>query len=148
MKLASTGASVTVRSYHAAVSAQRTVLVVDDDEQLHGIARSFLEKAGFAVDSCTSVDDGLERLRTGEPPSVILLDGILPGKDGGDFLRIMSTDESLPIVPILLMSDLLDLDTTRIPARLNIAGRLDKPFTRDQLVKAVEAATGSGDAKA
>lgn len=116
-------------------------MIIDDDEQLQGIARSFLEKAGFEVDSCTSVDDGLERLRTGDPPSVVLLDGILPGKDGTDFLRILSKDESIPIVPILLMSDLLDLDMTRIPPRLKIVGRLDKPFTRDELVKAVESAS-------
>src|SRR5438132_13276562 len=115
-----------------------TILVVDDDEAIRDLARRHLEKAGFEVETFDTVDGGLARLRTAPQPGAILLDGILPERDGWDFLQAIAKDTSLPSVPIVLMSDLVDLTQSAMPARVKIAGRLDKPFNAQSLTKAIQ----------
>lgn len=120
-----------------------TILVIDDDENIAELARAILEKAGYLVETVGSAEAGIERLKHPKAgvPAVMLLDGMLPGLDGGDLLREVAKDESIPSVPTILMSDLIDLESTKVPsARVKIAGRLDKPFTAEKLLAMVAAA--------
>lgn len=119
-----------------------TVLVIDDDEGILGLAKAHLQKAGFSVETFDSVDGGLERLRAGPEVAAVLLDGILPGRDGWDFLQALGTDPTMPSPPIVLMSDLVDLTQSRLPGNVTIKGRLQKPFTGESLTKAIQDAVG------
>ncbi len=123
-----------------------TILVIDDDENIAELARAILEKAGYLVETVGSAEAGMERLRHPKAalPAAMLLDGMLPGLDGGDLLREVARDTTLPSIPTILMSDLIDLDSTKVPsARVKIAGRLDKPFTAEKLLSMVAAAVAS-----
>ena len=116
------------------------VVVVDDDEGIRFLTSRMLGKAGFDVEVFDNVDSALARLRESPTPEVVLLDGVLPQRDGWDFLQDLSKDETLPSVPIVLMSDLVDLSQSKLPPRVKIRGRLEKPFSQEQLVAAIREA--------
>ena len=119
----------------------KSVLVVDDGTELLDLARRALEKAGYAVDTFTAAEPALDILRRGFKPSIVLLDVLLPGMDGFEFLGEVA--KHVPDLPVLVMSGVVDL--TRLPAGMRVAGRLEKPFTPEQLVAAVNRAlTASG----
>ena len=61
----------------------KKVLVVDDDPNIVEVLRLYFDKDGFAVTSCLSGDRALEAFQTSQPDMVVL-DLMLPGKDGYD----------------------------------------------------------------
>ena len=121
----------------------KTVLVIDDSDELCTLARSALEKVGYAVDTAQKVEPAIELLHTGLKPSLVVLDALLPGRDGFDFLRAAA--EIAPDLKVLLVSGWIDL--SRLPPNVKVAGKLEKPFTPDQLVAAVRAAVGEPRAR-
>ena len=65
------------------------LLLVEDDERLAELVRDALVRAGWNVTHCARGDDG-EALMRREAFDIVLLDGLLPGKDGFD-VRIGSS---------------------------------------------------------
>lgn len=76
---------------------QRTILVVDDEPQIHRFLRPALTAAGFVVESCLTGQEALQRLRT-LVPEIVLLDLGLPDTDGLEVLRSIRTTSAVPIV--------------------------------------------------
>lgn len=116
---------------------QTTIFVVDDDDGVRSLATAVLQKGGYDVRAFDTIPGVLEGLREGSNPSLILLDGILPGMDAYDFIDKVSSDPDLPSISCLVMSDMLDLSRVKDTTKVKIAGRLDKPFSPDRLMKAV-----------
>lgn len=116
---------------------QTTIFVVDDDEGVRSLATSVLKKGGYDVRDYESISSALEGLRSGTSPSLVVLDGIFPGEDAYDFFDAVSTQDDLPPVHVLAISDMLDLARIKDRPKVKILGRLDKPFSPDALMKAV-----------
>ena len=57
------------------------VLIVDDDATIRMLARTSLEQSGFSVEEAADGDQGLEAY-TLLQPDIVLLDVMMPGKDG------------------------------------------------------------------
>lgn len=114
-----------------------TIFVVDDDEGIRTLATTVLKKGGYDVRSYDSISGALEGLRSGTSPSLVVLDGIFPGEDSYDFFEAVSTQDDLPPVHVLAISDMLDLSRIKDRPKVKILGRLDKPFSPDALMKAV-----------
>jgi len=114
-----------------------TIFVVDDDDGVRSLTVTVLEKAGYDVQSFDSIPTALVGLTKGPSPSLVVLDGIFPGMDAYDFFEQVSTNDALPAVHILMISDMLDLSRIQDRPKITIAGRLDKPFSPDNLMKAV-----------
>ncbi len=80
------------------------VLVVEDDIDCRDAVTNLLESEGYAV---TSAEDGqvaLDRLREGLDPCVILLDLMMPVKDGWQFRAEQLRDDALAAVPVIVVS--------------------------------------------
>lgn len=118
-------------------TTQTTIFVVDDDDGVRGLATAVLTKAGYDVRPFDSISGALAGLRSGTSPSLVVLDGIFPGEDSYDFFDAVSTQDDLPPVHVLAISDMLDLSRIKDRPKVKIAGRLDKPFSPDALMKAV-----------
>lgn len=86
------------------------VMVVDDDEMIRLLARTTLEAAGYAVsespDGTTMLDIFLE-----EKPDLILLDVLLPGKDGFTLCEEIRALPQGADVPIVMMTGLEDMES-------------------------------------
>ncbi len=93
----------------------RPVLVVDDDVEVRRLLRRMLEPAGYAVVEAENGRVALEHLREG-PPSVILLDLMMPEMDGFEFVAEFRRHEAWREVPIVVITakDLSGEDRERL----------------------------------
>jgi CheY-like chemotaxis protein len=85
-------------------AAHADVLLVDDDSIVRSMARALLEKNGLTV---AEVPDGvaaLERLATGAPPSLVVLDLEMPRLDGREVLRRLRADVRTAGLPVIVLT--------------------------------------------
>ena len=78
-----------------------TVLIVEDDPDMRTLERLALECGGYKVATARNGAEGLQRLRSDDPPCLILLDLMMPVMDGLTFLaerRKGSPSEEVPVV--------------------------------------------------
>lgn len=81
----------------------QSVLVVEDDELLVRVLERLLSVSGFDV---RCVDNGEEALECAQSarPDLILLDGMLPGMNGFEILRILRDSAALKDIPVIFLT--------------------------------------------
>ena len=81
------------------------VLVVDDDPNARLILTVVLTRAGYTVDTAASGMEALAWLyATPAPPCVILLDVLMPGMTGWEFLTRLRADAALAAIPVVVIT--------------------------------------------
>jgi two-component system alkaline phosphatase synthesis response regulator PhoP len=117
--------------------AQR-ILVVDDDPQIVRLARSYLEQAGFEVLAAGDGERALHVIRA-DRPDLIVLDLMLPGRNGLDVAQIIRKDALLAQLPIIMLTARVE-DADRINGfALGADDYMTKPFNPLELVARVQA---------
>jgi signal transduction histidine kinase/DNA-binding response OmpR family regulator len=110
------------------------VLVVDDDPEVRAVARRALEPEGWRIDEAENGRVALQRVAE-RPPSLILLDLMMPVMDGFEFvmeMRRMEATRSIPIV-VVTAKDLTDEERRRLNG--DVAGLVQKGGSgRDELL--------------
>ena len=115
-----------------------TILVVDDDKQIARLIRSYLEQSGFLVIVAHDGETALHALRR-ERPDLVVLDLMLPDRDGWDVTRIVRGDPSLAATPIIMVTARVE-DTDRIVGlELGADDYVTKPFNPREIVARVRA---------
>ena len=89
-------------------SAAPRILVVDDDEALAEMLHIVLRSEGFEARLCHAGDVALEAFRDYRP-DLVLLDLMLPGRDGVDVCRDIRGESGVPIVMLTAKSDTTDV---------------------------------------
>ena len=115
----------------------RTVLTVDDADDLRTLVRAVLESRGFDVVEAPSGRDALHLLAGGLRPDAIVLDVQMPDLDGWDTLSAIRADDHLDAVPVILCTvraQQADVDRGWL---LGCDAFLRKPFAIDDLAHAV-----------
>ncbi len=112
------------------------ILVVDDDLDILEWTSMLLKSAGYVVLTATDGKGALDRLREGTIPSLILLDLMMPGMNGWQFLDELHRDPSLTAIPVVIVSG--GSYREREIKSLGVAGYLKKPFDASQLFATVE----------
>ena len=85
---------------------KKTVLVIDDDPQMHDIYREALESESVHMISAGEGDEGIARARETKP-DLILLDIMLSsGLNGFDVLEQLKRDQSLVKIPVIVLTNL------------------------------------------
>jgi DNA-binding response OmpR family regulator len=113
------------------------VLLVDDDEKLRKLVAEYLEGYGFQV---TDLPDGRSVLSTirNESPDIVILDIMLPGKDGLEVLKEIRSELSVAVIMLTAKGD----DADRIVGlELGADDYLPKPFNPRELLARVKAVT-------
>src|SRR5256886_975809 len=116
--------------------SKRSILVVDDDKNTRDYLATFLGSSGYAVDCLGSGDEALARLGSGYSPSMILLDIMLPGKDGIEVLANIKTIH--PSIPIVILSGIGQIKTVVEAMKIGASDYLTKPFEEEALELAIE----------
>ena len=112
------------------------VMVVDDAYSDLKLMESILRTAGHEVISLTD-GDTLEAQLNAEHPDVLLLDIVMPRRNGYDILRALRRDERTRATPVVLVSS-KNQDSDRAWGKKQGADDyLGKPFTSEQLLNAV-----------
>jgi two-component system alkaline phosphatase synthesis response regulator PhoP len=113
----------------------RTILVVEDEPQIAGIVRDYLEHAGFAVLAAGDGAAALALVRARRPDALVLDLG-LPRVDGLDVIRAIRRDSR---VPILILSARGDESDRVAGLELGADDYVVKPFSPRELVARVRA---------
>src|SRR5690606_30463912 len=112
-----------------------TILIADDEASIRDLARLYLEKEGFRVQT---VENGVQALAAvkGNRPALLVLDLMMPEMDGWEVCRRLRSEDSLPI----LMLTARDQDIDKIVAlEMGADDYLTKPFNPRELVARVRA---------
>lgn len=111
------------------------VLIIDDDQKLCRLLSQYLGENGFQVCSAQDGPEGLKAISR-ELPDMIILDIMLPGKDGLEVLKEIRKDRALPVIMLTAKGD----DTDRIVGlELGADDYLAKPFNPRELLARVKA---------
>jgi len=87
------------------VSQQKKILMVEDDIFLRKIYRDKLNRAGFDFIEATNGEEGINKVIS-ERPDLVLLDLILPRKNGFDVLIEMRGNKNMKKIPVIILSNL------------------------------------------
>ncbi|MEJ2186989.1 MAG: response regulator [Gemmatimonadota bacterium] len=106
---------VAVMKRFVSAPAAAPVLVVEDDESTRALLRRALEAEGCAVTEATDGRAGLDRVAQ-RVPALILLDLMMPGMDGFEFLEELRSHESWRTIPVVVVTakDLTDDERSRL----------------------------------
>ena len=112
------------------------VLVVEDERKTASFIRKALQAEGFAVDVCHNGDDGLAAARA-TPFDAIVLDIMLPGRDGLSLLRQLRDRRN--VTPVLLLSARGEVNERVEGLNAGADDYLPKPFVIAELIARVRA---------
>jgi two-component system alkaline phosphatase synthesis response regulator PhoP/two-component system response regulator ResD len=111
------------------------ILVVDDEKNIVELARMYLEKDGFTVDSAGDGEEALKKVDSLNP-ALVVLDLMLPKVDGWEVCRRVRAQSQVPIIILTARSD--DVDKI-VGLELGADDYLTKPFNPRELVARVKA---------
>ncbi len=107
-----------------------TILIIDDDQKLNELLKSFLSDFGFSVLSATHPVQGLKKLKK-KAPDLVILDVMLPGMDGFEVCKTIRQQSSVPIIMLTARGELMD---RVVGLELGADDYLPKPFEPRELV--------------
>ncbi|MDX1650675.1 MAG: sigma-54 dependent transcriptional regulator, partial [Myxococcota bacterium] len=123
--------------------ARPRVLVVDDAEGIRSYLASLLELRGFEVDTAPDGRRALALLEAGLAPDVVVLDVMLPGRDGLATLRALR--ETHPALPVVMLSVVGRAETIVEAMQHGATDYVNKPFEDEELVRALRRALGQDE---
>ncbi|MDM8540078.1 response regulator [Desulfococcaceae bacterium HSG9] len=82
---------------------KKRILVVDDEPDFASIVQGNLEKEGFEVDVAYNGVEGIEKVKA-DAPDAIVLDVMMPEKDGYEVCKELKADEKYANIPIILLT--------------------------------------------
>ncbi len=84
------------------------ILIVEDDDRIRETTRILLEDEGYLVDEAVTGEEGLALLEA-SPLDCILLDLLLPGRDGFDICRSIRRVSQVPVIMLTARTDTYDV---------------------------------------
>jgi two-component system OmpR family response regulator len=114
------------------------ILLVEDDRKISSFLKKGLKEQGFLVDNCENGNDGYD-LASGQAYDVIILDIMLPGRDGLSILRGLR--EKKIAVPVILLTARSALQERVEGLNLGADDYLSKPFYMEELLARIHAVT-------
>ena len=125
-------------------SSDLSILVVDDEPDVAVYLASVLEDAGFAVLTAGDGEEAMRLIRS-QPPALISLDLVMPGKSGIRLLAELRRDRELRRIPVVIVSGHahdagVRRDLDEVMADSSMVGPslcLDKPITPEKYVRHV-----------
>jgi two-component system alkaline phosphatase synthesis response regulator PhoP len=114
------------------------ILVVDDDRDIVRLVRSYLEQSGYEVLVAYDGETALHILRR-ERPDLMLLDLMLPGRDGWGVTRVVRGDEGLAVTPIIMLTARVEDQDRILGLELGADDYVSKPFNPREVVARVRA---------
>ena len=121
-------------------SKDNLVVLVDDDVAMHDLIKRTISKLSLTLIGATNSEKGMELIREVKP-KLILLDVLMPGRDGWSLLKECKTDKELKDIPVIMISQ---LNQSNLAASLGANDYLTKPIDRSHFVNTVQRLLGAG----
>jgi len=111
------------------------VLIIDDDKKHSELLQAYFKRFGIQLVCAHDADEGFRKL-TREDPDLLLLDVMLPGRDGFEICREVRKTSNIPIIMLTARGDVID----RVSGlELGADDYVGKPFEPRELVARVQA---------
>lgn len=114
------------------------VLVVDDEPHIAKIVKKQLEVSGYDVIVAVDGDMALTKIRE-EHPELVLLDVMLPKRNGYEVLGILKQDEQLKHIPVMMLTAKAQQQDQQASLEHGADAYLAKPFQLEELTDQVRA---------
>jgi CheY-like chemotaxis protein len=114
------------------VTTKRTVLVVEDDDDVAEAIIETLKDEGYDAQRAANGREALALLRAGPLPDLVLLDLMMPVMDGRSFLEALETAHLLPELPVVVMTAMPNPEISQPIKQL-----FKKPLTIEALLATV-----------
>lgn len=118
-------------------ASSRTILAVDDEEEILRLYNTFLKFSGFIVKTVQNAEDCVDYLISHDV-DLILLDVNMPGIDGLRLLEMIRTQAKNKETPIIMISARGDEATVKNAATLGCDNFIVKPFTLTELAERIK----------
>jgi len=113
------------------------IVLIDDSELVLEMARDILENAGYRVCTATNGIEANQHIYSPDRPALIILDVMMPFLDGDKKLKVLKSNEHSSGIPIIYLSSKSEQELQKLVADTGADGYLCKPFSDDDLLKAV-----------
>jgi DNA-binding response OmpR family regulator len=118
------------------------VLIIDDDRKHNELLQAYFKRFGINLLAALESESGMRKLNR-EDPDLLLLDVMLPGKDGFEICREVRKTSNIPIIMLTARGDVID----RVSGlELGADDYIPKPFEPRELVARVQAILRRSDA--
>ena len=114
------------------------ILIVDDDHEIVRLVKAYLEDAGYTVLTAYDGETALHTLRR-ECPDLLVLDLMLPDRDGWDLTRLIRADQSLAETPIIMLTARVEDSDKIVGLEIGADDYITKPFNPREVVARVRA---------
>jgi len=114
------------------------ILVVDDDQKIVRLLRASLEQSGYEVSVAYDGETALHTVRN-ERLDLVVLDLMLPGRDGWDVTRVMHSDAALADTPIIILTARVEHHERIVGLELGADDYVTKPFHPGELIARIRA---------
>lgn len=118
--------------------AEQTILIVDDESSIREMVRLSLDVAGYAVLEAGDTRTA-HALIVDKQPDLVLLDWMLPGTSGMEFLRRLRRDEQTKEVPVIMLTARTEEDSKLLGLEGGADDYITKPFSPRELVARIKA---------
>ena len=115
------------------------VVLVDDDVAMHDLIKRTISKLNLTLLGATNSEKGMELIREIKP-KLILLDVLMPGRDGWSLLKECKTDQELKNIPVIMISQ---LNQSNLASSLGANDYLTKPIDRTHFINTVKRVLGN-----
>ena len=113
---------------------EKLVVLIDDDVTMHDLIKRTLSKIGLTLVGATDSEKGMQMVRETKP-KLLLLDVLMPGRDGWSILRECKSDPELKEMPVIMVSQ---LNQETLANSLGADDYITKPVDREYFLKAVK----------
>ncbi len=115
-----------------------TVLIVDDSPTEIHVLKTMLEKNGFDVVTANSGEEGVATSKTAKP-NLILMDIVMPGLNGFQATRQITTDSETSHIPVIIVTT-KNQETDRVwGLRQGAKDYITKPVAENELISKINA---------
>lgn len=120
----------------------KKIVFVEDELGLQKAVSQLLKQEGFEVFSATDGEQGMELILK-EKPDLVILDLILPKIPGVEILRRIKENPETKTIPVIILTNVEDLEKIRETAEMDIKGYLVKSeYTLNEVVEKVKQILG------
>ena len=120
---------------------EKIVVLIDDDVAMHDLIRRTLSKIGLKLVGAVDSEKGMQIVREVKP-KLLLLDVLMPGRDGWSILKECKSDPELKDMPVVMVSQ---LSQDVLSQSLGADDYLTKPINRDLFLETVSKHISSTD---
>lgn len=121
----------------------KKILIIEDEVAIADAMQAGLTEAGYEATAAYDGEDGLKQAKELKP-DLILLDLLLPKKDGMTVLHELREDKATDKIPVMILSQLSDTDKISEGVSLGVVGYLVKvDFSLAEVIEKIKGVLGS-----